>query len=104
MWYTITMPIRNPLDPNDPTDPRHGTLNGYTNHKCRCVPCLDFGRNYFKEKARERREKGLPAGSRLHGTEGGYSNYKCRCEPCMKARSDYAAIWRAEQKKKEETA
>lgn len=26
---------------DDPTDARHGTLNGYTNCRCRCPRCID---------------------------------------------------------------
>lgn len=25
--------------PLDPWDPRHGTINGYSNHACHCGPC-----------------------------------------------------------------
>jgi len=32
------MPLKNPIKPGD-GDPRHGTLNGYTNHGCRCEFC-----------------------------------------------------------------
>lgn len=101
MWYTGDMVMRkgDPLDPNNPDDERHGTLNGYTNYHCTCIPCRTFGRAYFKKKARERRQKGLPTGSPLHGTEGGYSNYKCRCVPCLKARAEYSAEWRARKKR-----
>lgn len=100
MWYTSDMAMRkgDPLDPNNPDDERHGTLNGYTNYHCICAPCRKLGRAYFKKKARERRQRGLPAGSKLHGTEGGYSNYGCKCELCSKARADYAAGWRARKK------
>ncbi len=101
MWYTSGMVMRkgDPLDPNNPDDERHGTLNGYTNYHCKCVPCRTFGRAYSKKMARKRRQKGLPAGSKLHGTEGGYSNYKCRCVPCLEARAAYSAAWRAKKKK-----
>jgi len=32
------MPVKNRIKPGD-GDPRHGTLNGYTNHACRCEDC-----------------------------------------------------------------
>lgn len=32
-------------------DPRHGTLNGYTNLKCRCSPCRT-ARNDYAQKLR----------------------------------------------------
>lgn len=34
---------RNPLTVDDP---RHGTLSGYTNHKCRCDECRSAAREY----------------------------------------------------------
>ena len=32
------MSVRNRIQPGD-GDPRHGTLNGYKNHKCHCALC-----------------------------------------------------------------
>jgi len=29
--------------------PYHGTVNGYTNHKCRCQPCRDAFAEYVRE-------------------------------------------------------
>lgn len=34
------MTVRNRIQPGD-GDPRHGTTNGYRNHRCRCRPCTD---------------------------------------------------------------
>lgn len=36
----------------DPTDPRHGTNNGYTNLGCRCDPCKDASSLYGSAKKR----------------------------------------------------
>ena len=89
-----------PLDINDRTDERHGTLNGYTNYHCKCEDCRAVGRKHFREAAQRRRRDGLPAGHPLHGTEGGYSNYACRSDPCAEARKAYSAEWR--QRRREE--
>jgi hypothetical protein len=65
---------------NDPTDPRHGTTNGYSNLKCRCQPCRDaWGKAV--QRAKERRAS-QPVPDHLHGTENAYGNYGCRCRPC----------------------
>lgn len=32
------------------SDPRHGTLNGYTNLRCRCMFCTDAKRNYERSR------------------------------------------------------
>jgi len=37
------MPVKNPIKPGDGDD-RHGTLNGYTNHACRCDLCREANR------------------------------------------------------------
>lgn len=31
---------------NDPSDPRHGTTNGYSNLRCRCELCTEAWRQY----------------------------------------------------------
>lgn len=31
-------------------DPRHGSLNGYTNHGCRCVECVAAMSAYYRER------------------------------------------------------
>ncbi len=36
----------------DPTDPRHGTHNGYTNLRCRCEPCREAASLYGSAKKR----------------------------------------------------
>jgi hypothetical protein len=34
--------------------PHHGTVNGYTNHKCRCQPCRDAFAEYMAEYRNKR--------------------------------------------------
>lgn len=41
----------------DPDDPRHGTLNGYSNLKCRCSRCRAANTAYY---ARRRNTPGVP--------------------------------------------
>lgn len=40
-------------------DTYHGTLNGYTNHKCRCDECKNAIRQYYSEYREKNREKCL---------------------------------------------
>jgi hypothetical protein len=42
------MPVKNPIKPGD-GDPRHGTLNGYTNHACRCDLCTTANTEAHRE-------------------------------------------------------
>lgn len=71
---------------DDPTDPRHGSVNGYTNHGCRCERC---------RAAEARRQKRWRASVSLrpddpqHGTNNGYTNYGCRCPRCSAAHKAY---------------
>jgi hypothetical protein len=64
-------------------DPRHGTVNGYTNLGCGCVPC----RAAHSVKCLERRvaRSAGPIPDRVHGTPGGYGNYRCTCGDCRRA-------------------
>jgi hypothetical protein len=80
----------------DPTDPRHGTINGYTNHGCRCGPCTGANTSE-QQKARDRRSA-LEIPPEVHGTENGYSNYNCRCEDCKAAHNQAAREYRASKK------
>lgn len=42
----ICSAARNAAFAADPTDPRHGTQNGYVNLQCRCAPCTAAWRSY----------------------------------------------------------
>lgn len=67
-------------------DWKHGTDNGYTNHRCRCAPCSDARAEYMREwRAR------TPIPDRVHGSYNGYTNYGCRCEGCRQAYSETKA-------------
>lgn len=62
-------------------EPWHGTLGGYRNHKCRCVPCTEANRLYQADHRLRLALRPVP----VHGTENAYSNYLCRCTLCRAA-------------------
>ena len=74
-----------------PTDPRHGTMNGYCNLKCRCQPCRDAWAAYFKSMKASWPQ--LAEDDPRHGTPNGYGNYKCRCDACRAAWTANARRW-----------
>lgn len=61
----------------------HGTINGYTNHSCRCDLCKSAWSDYNSARTRARIAQDLPP-ERNHGE---YSSYKwgCRCSECKTA-------------------
>lgn len=77
-------------------DPRHGSRNAYTYHKCRCPACTEVSRLAKKTGDAKRRER-LVADPTLapHGSTATYRNWGCRCEPCKGAQSAMMAVyWR----------
>jgi hypothetical protein len=71
---------------NGPDDHRHGTINGYSNHKCRCDLCKAAWREYCFAKRQMRFSRGAKNPRTIpHGTTGGYGNWHCRCEDCTAA-------------------
>jgi hypothetical protein len=66
----------------------HGTLDGYTNHRCRCEGCRKANAAWQKG-ARLRRTKAKLPSNRKHGVYATYLNYGCRCKACKKANADY---------------
>jgi hypothetical protein len=72
-------------------DPRHGTLNGYFNLRCRCEKCRTTNAGYQR---RLRATRHLPPGDPRHGTNNGYVNYCCRCDRCRTANSATRRRWR----------
>lgn len=65
----------------------HGTLGGYTNHRCRCTACRAAHNAYAK--AVRRGERVVESPRWRHGTLTGYGLHACRCEPCRTAWSVY---------------
>jgi len=68
----------------DPDDPRHGTMNGYRNLRCRCGRCREANKLSFRE-ARQRRVGSLADDDPRHGKATTYSNWGCRCDACRAA-------------------
>lgn len=63
----------------------HGTIGGYSNHKCRCDACSKAFSEYQREAGKRR--KNAPTPEHIHGTYNGYTNYGCRCTACRLAQS-----------------
>lgn len=38
---------------------RHGTRNGYTNHRCRCNPCREANRDYMRDMRRRQSDMAI---------------------------------------------
>jgi hypothetical protein len=86
-------------------DPRHGTLNGYGNLKCRCQPCRDANAIAFKEARAKRKQRLLDDPSLApHGRESTYGNWGCRCDLCTAAWSNNCKDRTARRKKRLEEA
>lgn len=86
---TRTRQNRTRLQPGD-GDPRHGTVNGYTNLRCRCGRCrLAWQKYQIVLRARRwessRQNGGVAPGDRMHGKVCTYWNWGCRCGPCKVA-------------------
>lgn len=64
----------------------HGSIGGYSNHRCRCQPCRDANTDYQRRR-REDRRANTPFEKIPHG-ENGYGNYGCRCPTCLQGHRD----------------
>lgn len=86
---------------SDLGDPRHGTINGYSNLRCRCPKCRSAQAACM---AQQRAAKaGHPIPAHVHGTANGWNYYQCRCDACRIAhnasnRAHYAARYSAAAK------
>jgi hypothetical protein len=102
-----------------PREPwRHGTENGYQNHRCRCPACTDAHRVYYRNKVKGVcPECGGTVSNRFqsklcdpchrrhvtiveHGTTAMYGR-GCRCDLCRAASSAARKQRRHNQKRKE---
>lgn len=82
---TRKKPGRSTLTPGD-GDPRHGTLNGYSNLRCRCEACRAANTAQNKRQRAERQARILADPSIApHGAESTYFNYRCPCTLCKEA-------------------
>lgn len=72
-------------------DPRHGTVNGYQNLKCRgargCQPCRVAWAAYCNQQRHNRGTRLRPDDPR-HGQANTYVNHRCRCDPCRTAATE----------------
>lgn len=68
-----------PVALTDPSDPRHGTGNGYGNHGCRCGACRAAHRKIHQEYMARCRDEGRVIGR--HGSTVAYDT-GCRCDEC----------------------
>ncbi|MEI7715295.1 MAG: hypothetical protein WCI78_04260 [Mycobacterium sp.] len=79
----------------EPDDPRHGTLNGYGNHYCRCDRCKEANRVSHAEYMKRVRAAGKVVGK--HGSDLAYRS-GCRCDLCRETHNkksrDYKRIRR----------
>ncbi len=79
------MTTRARLTPDD-GDLRHGTINGYSNLKCRCAACKTAWADYCLNL---RNSAALPPDDWRHGQRNTYLNYACRCDACRLAARIY---------------
>ena len=70
-----------------PDDPRHGSVNGYSNLACRCQPCKNAWAAAVRKRKAERTLRG-PSDD-IHGKTTTYTNWGCRCRPCTDAHATY---------------
>lgn len=79
-------------------DPRHGTVNGYINLRCRCDECREAWRVYEParlSRERWRRRQGMQPMKygRTHGIRATYKD-GCRCDECRAAEASYRKAYR----------
>lgn len=75
-------PVTNPIQAGD-GDQRHGSVNGYVNHLCRCDECRGAWRAEQRRQNAQRAAKGVP--DDIHGKRTTYANWQCRCAECRAA-------------------
>lgn len=61
-------------------DPWHGTIGGYSNHKCRCHACSTAWNRYCADRQKGRRRSDGPDHGKIAMFESG-----CRCHSCVRA-------------------
>jgi hypothetical protein len=66
-------------------EPWHGTANGYTHKKCRCIDC----KAAKAEERKKAKSRPIMGDEEWHGTITGYNYHWCRCFSCKKSMSDY---------------
>jgi hypothetical protein len=84
----------------------HGRYTRYTNHNCRCEPCVEAYR-VFRQRYRVEQVTQCGCGNRFcqrktrrevkHGLSC-YYRHKCRCKICVTAVRDYQRAYRAQRR------
>ncbi len=71
---------------------RHGTIDGYNRHRCRCDECKAAHRERCITNRQRRLDQRIEVDGKFyspiverHGTTNGYRNYGCRCAGCTAA-------------------
>lgn len=82
---------RPPKPLTGPDDPRHGTVNAYQYHRCRCASCVTC---YAAARAEWRN---TTKASIAHGTRAGYVR-RCRCDRCKSAHTIFMRDYRARKR------
>lgn len=72
-----------------PDDPRHGTVNGYSNQKCRCERCTEAWTVAYRARYGKRSMVEWRAFQRanIKHNANTYSKGRCRCDVCRSAAS-----------------
>lgn len=76
----------------NPNDPRHGTINGYSNGGCRCESCKKANRERHREYMDRVRSQGRVLSR--HGTSLAYDS-GCRCPECRAANTAKSRNYRS---------
>lgn len=77
----------------------HGTVHGYSVHRCRCDDCRAANTAYHRDLAARKRaglpvqDRGRKSADEGHGTVRRYWR-GCRCDECRTARRTYVAEWK----------
>ena len=83
------------MNPLAPDDPRHGTVNGYSNLKCRCSECRSAWATYQRRASARR---AIAPDDPRHGKATTYTNYPCRCTECRAVMAAYHRARRGKSK------
>lgn len=71
----------------------HGTVNGYSNHHCRCLDCRRAWAAYYLDLRRHHAAELVPS-QIVHGKDYSYTHWGCRCAACKAAHVAAVRKWR----------
>lgn len=66
----------------------HGTVNGYTNHRCHCQPCKDAHSDEQAAQRVQRKARRAAGFTEFKHGASGYTEWGCRCQTCKAARAE----------------